>query len=215
MGYVMCKRMSQYLAWRKHSAPRWIKPVFERLLQLSLSLAQLGVRLWQKARAGREVREVAVSVHIAAPAATIFAAIGDPRKPFLTSNPLTAMTVISEQTTGVGTVYRWIFTLPLGLTFQFDEVVTTWVENERFAYRAISGWEMEAVTQLTPELSGTRVHFTLRYRLSGVWKWVIPRWLAQLGCRWALTNLARPSQAEAHEPQNTRGQGSGDDGIRR
>jgi uncharacterized protein YndB with AHSA1/START domain len=179
----------RYLAWRKHSAPRWIKPVFDRLLRLPRSLAQLGVGLWQKARAGREVQEVAVSVHIAAPAATIFAAIGDPRKPFLTSNPFTAMTVIGEQKAGVGTVYRWTFTLPLGLTFQFDEVVTAWIENERFAYQAVSGWEMEAITQLTPEPGGTCVDFTLRYRLSGVWKWVIPCWLAQLGCHWALTNL--------------------------
>ncbi len=153
------------------------------------SLARLGVELWQRARADQEVQEVAVSIRIAAPAATIFTAIGDPRKPFLTSNPLTAMTVTSERTRGVGTVYHWTFMLPLGLRFQFDEVVTAWVENERFAYRAVSGWQMEAVTQLTPESGGTCVHFTLRYRLSGVWKWVIPHWLAQLGCRWALTNL--------------------------
>lgn len=189
VAYLLFILGRRYLAWHKHSAPRSIKTVFDRLLQLPLSLAQLGVGLWQRARAGRDVQEVTVSAHIAAPAATIFAAISDPRKPFLTSNPLTAMTVINEQTTGVGTAYRWTFSLPLDLTFQFDEVVTAWVENERFAYRAISGWEMEAVTQLTPELGGTYAHFTLRYRLSGVWKWVIPHWLAQLVCRWALSNL--------------------------
>jgi hypothetical protein len=36
-------------------------------------------------------------------------------------------------------VYRWGFELLLRLTFRFDEVVTEWVEPERFAYRAISG----------------------------------------------------------------------------
>ena len=70
------------------------------------------------------MQEVTVKARIDAPPETVFSAIADPRKPFLTSNPFTTVTVVGEQTAGVGTVYRWKFALPLGLTFRFDEVVT-------------------------------------------------------------------------------------------
>ena len=81
--------------------------------------------------------------------------------------------------------------MPLGLTFRFDEVVTEWIEPERFAYRAISGWEMEAVNTLAPKDGSTRISFTLRYRFPGVWRWLIPRPLVRLGLRLAFANLRR------------------------
>jgi uncharacterized protein YndB with AHSA1/START domain len=73
-------------------------------------------------------------------------------------------------------------------------VVTEWVEPERFAYRAVSGWEMEAVNALAPEDGGTRIAFTLRYRLPDVWGGLIPRPLVRL----AFANLRR--RVEPGEP---------------
>jgi uncharacterized membrane protein len=84
---------------------------------------------------------------------------------------------------------------PLGLTFRFDEVVTEWAPNERIAYRAISGWEMEAGPVLTPERGGTRFDFTLRYRLPGLWK-LTPRWFMEWGCRKGLENLRKMIEAK-------------------
>jgi hypothetical protein len=50
--------------------------------------------------------------------------VADTRKPFLNGNLLTRMQVVGEQTPGVGTVYRWAFTLSPSLCFTVDEVVT-------------------------------------------------------------------------------------------
>ncbi|MCZ7574394.1 MAG: SRPBCC family protein [Ardenticatenaceae bacterium] len=149
------------------------------------------------------MKEVVVTTRIAAPPEAVFAAIADPRKPFLTGNPVTTMTVVGDQTVGAGTVYRWTFALPLGLTLQFDEVVTEWIENQCLAYRAISGWEMAAASALAPDDGGTRVTFTLRYQLPGLWQWLIPRRLARLGARQALANLRN------YVPRQTVGAGRG------
>ena len=130
-------------------------------------------------------------VHVGAPPGVVFSAIADPRKPFLTSNPFTSMTVVGERTAGVGTMHRWTFKLPLGLTFRFEEVVTEWIELKRFAYRAVSGWEMQAVNALAPEDGGTEITFTLSYRFPGLWRWLIPRPLVRLGLRLAFANLRR------------------------
>jgi uncharacterized protein YndB with AHSA1/START domain len=140
---------------------------------------------------GQDLQEVVVSTVLHAPPAEVFAAIGNPRKPFLTSNPVTTLQVVGNQTMGAGTIYRWTFRLPFGITFRFDEVVTEWVEHERFAYRAISGWQMEAVNALTSEDGRTRLTFTLRYQLAGPWRWMIPRWLLRLGLRIAFEILRR------------------------
>ena len=121
------------------------------------------------------MNEVMVISHVNAPRERVFAAVADPRKPFLTSNPITRLEVVGERTAGVGTIYRWTFTLPFGLRFQFAEVVTEWIEPERLAYRSISGWEMEALATFTAEEEGTREAFTLRYRLPGLWGWLIPK----------------------------------------
>src|SRR5829696_2459050 len=144
------------------------------------------------------MRDVTVKARCDAPPQTVFWAIADPRKPFLTSNPFTTMTIAGDQTSGVGTVYRWTFELPFGPTFRIDEVVTEWVEPERFAYRAVSGWEMEAVYALAPEDGGTRITFTLRYRFPGVWGRLIPRPLVRLGLRLAFANLRK--RVEPEEP---------------
>lgn len=138
-----------------------------------------------------KVREITVTAHIDAPPEAVFSAIADPRKPFLTSNPFTTMSVVGEQTAGVGTVYRWKFALPFGLTFQFDEVVTDWVEPELFVYRAVSGLQMQAVNAFAPAGGGTDITFALSYRFPGFWRWLIPRSLVRLGLRRAFANLRR------------------------
>ena len=138
-----------------------------------------------------EVREVTVTMHIPESPEAVFAVIADPHKWFLTSNRLATVMVASAQLVGVGTAYCWTFKLPLGRALQFDEVVTEWVENERFAYRATSGWDMNAINALTRVDDGTQVTFTLRYRLPGIWQWLIPRWLVRVGIRRALANLRR------------------------
>jgi len=142
--------------------------------------------------ANQKMQEVVVIIHIDALPETVWAYMSD--LPFLAALPFTTMEVIGKPVS-IGTVYRWTFTLPLGLTFRFDEVITEWVKNERIAYRAISGWEMEAGPMLTPERGGTRFHFTLRYRFPGLWK-LTPRWLIELGCRQGLANLKKMIEAK-------------------
>jgi uncharacterized protein YndB with AHSA1/START domain len=137
------------------------------------------------------MKTVVVTTLIDAQPRQVFAAIADPHKPFLTSNPFTHLEIAGDKLAGVGTVYRWIFTMPLGLLFQFDEVVTEWVEHERFSYRAISGWSMEATNQLTPQNDRTCITFSLRYVLPGIGKWLIPRWLVRLGIQRSIANLKR------------------------
>ncbi len=139
----------------------------------------------------RKMAAVVVTTFVNAPRERVFAAVTDPRKPFLTSNSITRMETASEQTAGVGTIYRWTFALPFGLHFKFDEVVTEWIEPERLAYRAVSGWEMEALAVFTPEDGGTRETFTLCFRAPGLWNWLIPKWLVRLGIRRALANIQK------------------------
>ncbi len=138
-----------------------------------------------------KMQQVEVMVHIDAPPEVVWPYMDD--LPFLRALPFTTLEVIGEPV-NVGTKYRWTFALPLGLTFRLDEVVTEWVENERIAYRAISGWAMEAGPVLTPERGGTRFRFTLRYRLPGLWK-LTPHWLMELGCRQGLKNLKKMIEA--------------------
>lgn len=137
------------------------------------------------------MREVTITAHVDAPPETVFAAIADPRKPFLTSNPFTTMAIGGERAMGVATVYRWTFKLPFSPTFQFDEVVTEWLEPEKFAYRAVTGWKMEAVNALAPEDGSTRITFSLRYRLPTSWGWLLPRPLVRLGLRLVFANLRK------------------------
>lgn len=150
------------------------------------------------------MREVTVTTHVAAAPERVFAIIADPRKPFLTGNAFAHVEVVGEQTTGVGTVFRWTFTFPLGVRLSFDERVTEWVEPRWFAYCAVSGWQMEAVSALEPENSGTRVTFTLRYSLPGIWQWLIPRWLEQLGSERAIANIKRLAELKASQPGEPR-----------
>ena len=138
-----------------------------------------------------KMQQVKVAIHIDAPPESVWAHMSD--LPFLAALPFTTMEGIGRPV-GVGTQYRWTFALPFGLIFRFDEVVTEWVENERMAYRAISGWEMEAGPVLTPEQNATRFHFTLRYRFPGLWK-LTPRLLMRLGCRQGLENLRKMIEA--------------------
>lgn len=133
------------------------------------------------------MEQVEVAIHIDAPPETIWAYMSD--LPFLRALPFTTMEVIGEPV-NVGTIYRWTFALPLGLTFRFNEEVTEWMVYERIAYRAISGWEMEAWAVLCQEDSGTCFQFTLHYQLRGFWK-LTPRWFMRLGCEKGLNNLRK------------------------
>ncbi len=197
----------RYLAWRR-AAPRWypaplsgwflrLPTPFERIGALLPALS--GLWLWRAYSSNEQM--VTVSTHFPAPREQVFAAIADPQKPFLTRNPITRMEVVGVQRSGAGTVYRWTFTLPLGLRFTFDEAVTEWVEPERFAYRALSGWQMEAINALTPENGGTRLTFTLRYRFPSPWKWLVPQWLVRLGIKRSLVNIERTVTAQHHEAE--------------
>ncbi len=78
-----------------------------------------------------------------------------------------------------------------GLRFHFDEVVTEWIEPERLAVRALSSWDMEAVGVLSSERGGTRLTYTVRYRPSGKWGWLIPGWLVWLGSQHMLAEIRR------------------------
>lgn len=137
------------------------------------------------------MKEITVTAYIKAPCEQVFSYVVDPRKSFLTSNSVTRMEVVGEKTAGVGTIYRWTFTLPFGLTFKFDEVVTEWIEPRGLAYRAVSGWQMEASAALTPDHEGTQETFTLRYHALGLWNWLIPGWLVRLGIRRVLANIQK------------------------
>lgn len=137
------------------------------------------------------MKKISLTTLINAPRERVFGAVADPRKRFLTGNRITKMEVVGDRTAGVGTIYRWTFTLPLGLRFRFEEVVTEWLEPVHFAYRAISNWKMEAVTSLVPEESGTKVSFTLHYSMPGLWNWLVPKWLVRLGCQRAISNIQR------------------------
>ncbi len=123
----------------------------------------------------------------------LFSAVADPRKPFLTENPIVAMEVVGEQTEGVGTTYRWSFSLPFGLHFGFDEVVTAWEPGHRFAYKAVTGWDMVAETRMEPETGGTRVTFTMDCRLPLPFS-LLPQWVVNFGADLALSSLAKRVQ---------------------
>lgn len=143
------------------------------------------------------MKEVIATRYVNAPPAHIFDVVADPHKTFLTSNPFVRMDIVGERSQGTGTVYRWTFTFPLGIRFGFDEEVMEWVRPERFTYRAISSWEMEATTALAPENGGTRVTFTLHYTLPGPWGLLVPEWLERLGTGRAVGNIKRFAEAQA------------------
>ncbi|MFZ3078114.1 MAG: SRPBCC family protein [Bellilinea sp.] len=143
-------------------------------------------------KSNEQMQKVEVIIHIDAPREAVWAYMAD--LPFVRALPFTTMEVIGEPV-NVGTVNRLTFALPFGVTFRFDEVVTEWVENERIAYRAISGWAMEAEAVLKPEDGGTCFRFTLHYRFPGLWK-LTPHWLMELGCRQGLKNLKKMIEAK-------------------
>lgn len=142
-----------------------------------------------------DLRELRESVHVEAPPSVVFETIADPEKPFVTSNPLVDVTVVGEQSAGVGTVYRWTFDVPFGSSLALEEVVTDWVEDERFGYRATSGWPVEAVNTLHPEGNGTSLTSTFRYRLPGTWRWVLPRRFVRFGIREVLRKIRLYAEA--------------------
>lgn len=154
-----------------------------RARSLGLLAALTGVGLWRSV--GARTQTVAVSVTLDASLEAVWPEMSEMR--FLATMPFTTMT-IARAPGGVGTTYRWTFALPLGPRFEFGEVVTEWVERERIAYRATSGWEMEASAVLVPIARGTRVDFTLRYRAPGLWS-LVPVSLVRAACGRALARL--------------------------
>lgn len=190
----------RFLGWQGRILPgryRWVGAAArapESVLRLGgLVLVFAGVRLWRRSSAGAETEKVVVVTHVEAAPGDVWVPMA--HLPFLAALPLTTMEVVGDPV-NVGTVYRWTFRLPFGLMFRFDEVVTEWVEGERIAYRATSGWRMEARVTLTPEGSGTSLRVVLRYRLPGLWG-LTPRWFVELGCRRGLANLRSLIESKA------------------
>lgn len=138
------------------------------------------------------MKQVEVVIHIDAPRGAVWAYMAD--LPFVRALPFTTMEAIGEPV-NVGTVNRLTFALPFSVNFRFDEVVTEWVENERIAYRAISGWAMEAEAVLKPEDGGTCFPFTLHYQFPDLWN-LTPHWLMELSCRQGLKNLKKMIEAK-------------------
>ncbi|MBI4491632.1 MAG: SRPBCC family protein [Chloroflexi bacterium] len=149
------------------------------------------------------MRQVQYQADFAARPERVFAAVTDPRKPFLTSNPMMHMELGSPQNRGVGTIYRWSFTLPLWPMLRFDEAVTEWEEGRRIAYRAISGWEMRAKGEFLSAPTGTHYVFTLEYRLPWPWNRLIPGWLEALALQQVVANLRQQVEAERWQPDGT------------
>lgn len=153
----------------------------------ALGLAALAGGLWFWRRAAARLETVTATVRLQATPDEVWSYMSD--LPFTAALPGYSLTIVGRPV-GVGTVYRSAFALPLGLGFQFEEVVTEWVEPERIAYRTTAGWDMEFWAALVPEADATRLTVTLRYRAAGVWALVPPR-LVRLGCEYALGDLAR------------------------
>jgi uncharacterized protein YndB with AHSA1/START domain len=176
-----------------------------RLFQRSLLAAMIGWGVWRlgsyvrrrrREDATGQLRRVQACTGIAATPRQVWAAITEPRKAFLTSNPIARMELGSGQNAGVGTIYRWSFGLPFGgPRLAFDEIVTEWEAERRIAYRATTGWEMRTIGELHPIPSGTRDVFTIEYRLPWPWNLLVPRWLEVLGVRLALASLKRRAEA--------------------
>lgn len=146
------------------------------------------------------LRHASATTTIAATPERVFAAVADPRKPFLTRSPFVRMELGSAQTSGSGTLYRWAFRLPCGFrlpgwTFGFDEVVTAWEAPRRLAYRAVRGWAMEATTVMEPSAGGTRLTFTIDYHLPRPWSWLVTPFLERLGTGWAVARIKRLVEA--------------------
>lgn len=160
---------------------------------LTVFAGALATAAWVRHQTRKPSQHVVRSRWIDAPPEPVFAAVADPRKPFLTDNPIVRMEVVSQQTEGVGTVYRWSFFLPFGLHFAFDEVVTAWEPGHRFAYKAVTGWDMVAKTSAEPEAGGTRVTFTMDCRLPLPFS-LLPQWVLNFGTDLALISLARRVQ---------------------
>lgn len=139
------------------------------------------------------MEQVEVTIHVDGSPEVVWPYMAD--LPFIRALPFTTMEVVGKPV-NVGTINRLTFTMPLGLTFRFDEEVTEWVEGERIAYRAISGWEMEAWAVLCQEDSGTRFQFILHYQLRGLWK-LTPRWFMPPGLREGTEQLAQDDRGEA------------------
>ena len=135
--------------------------------------------------------EVRVSRHLVVSPGAAFAAASDPRKPFLTESRFMKMRVVSKETRGPGTRYRWEFRLPFVRPFGFDEEVTRWDEGHACAYRALTWWKMDAETVVEPELEGSRITYTMHYEFPRRWGRLLPRWFIRLGCQGALRSLER------------------------
>lgn len=171
--------------------------MFERIrTQAERALAEFRVRATAAARPSGVLPEGSSSIFVDAPPSVVCKTISDPAKPFATGSPFVDMTTGDDRTRRAGTVYRWTFDVPFGESLSLEAVVTEWEENARFAYRATSGWPMEAVNTLEPEGDGTRRTSTFRYRLPDPWRWLLPRRAVVFGVRHILRTIRRYAEAE-------------------
>lgn len=71
---------------------------------------------------------------------------------------------LSQRRTGVGTKTRWFYRYK-GRPFIWDDIVTEWDPGKRIVWHTTSGWNMEDSFTLDQDLEGTRLVYTMRYRL--------------------------------------------------
>jgi hypothetical protein len=105
---------------------------------------------------------------------------------------------VLDEPGAVGSRYRWEFRR-LGLGGRLDSVVTESVPGRRLAFRALAGWEMEAAVTLRPENGGTRLLFSMRYRLPFPFRWLVPGGLVRLGLWHALHQVKHCSEQQLPE----------------
>lgn len=79
---------------------------------------------------------------------------------------------ISKKRAGVGVTTRWTYEFK-GKTYTWDDIVTEWVDNKRIAWKSTSTWQMEDSFDLEPTEKGTRLIYTMDYKLPyGFLEWI-------------------------------------------
>ena len=71
---------------------------------------------------------------------------------------------ISEKRVGVGVTTRWTYEFK-GRAYTWDDIVTEWVEDRRITWKSTSMWQMEDSFDLEQTEKGTRLIYTMDYKL--------------------------------------------------
>ncbi|MBM3897727.1 MAG: SRPBCC family protein [Thaumarchaeota archaeon] len=99
---------------------------------------------------------------------------------------------LSENATGVGATYRW-YGKVLGMTIDFKETVTKWIENREKVWSTIEDpkifimSEYKMRLQLSPTENGTNVVFEIDYELPrSLFGKILGKLLAKKYAQWCL-----------------------------